>query len=209
VTAPIAERAAGSGLSAYRCRATWKGSLGAGLLVVGALLFGRGLWIGVKAQLAQALLERAWARTLAGGKEVKPWPWADTWPVARLRVPKTGDDVIVLASASGRTMAFGPGHFDGTAEPGEVGNCVLSGHRDTHFAFLRKLSPGDPILLDTADGATHRYRVREDRVIEKHETWIVHAAGVRRLLTLVTCYPFDALVPGGPLRYAVVAEAAP
>lgn len=57
---------------------------------------GSGAWIYVKAQLAQVLLQRAWAGTLAGQRDVKPWPWADTWPVARLVVPSLGIDQIVL-----------------------------------------------------------------------------------------------------------------
>ena len=60
--------------------------------------------------------------------------------------PRFSQDVIVLAGASGRTLAFGPGHLDGSARPGEPGNCVLSAHRDTQFAFLRRLEIGD--LLD-------------------------------------------------------------
>ena len=39
-------------------------------------------------------------------------------------------------------MAFGPGHLSGTPLPGEAGNAVVSGHRDTHFAFLRGLREG-------------------------------------------------------------------
>src|SRR5205823_4776424 len=48
------------------------------LLLSGALCFGDGIWIYAKAQLAQFLLERAWARTLHGERDVKPWNWADT-----------------------------------------------------------------------------------------------------------------------------------
>ena len=71
------------------------------------LLLALGLWqlggaavIHGKAWLAQRLLERAWAVTLAGGGPVKPWPWADTWPVARLKVPALDVDLFVLAGAA-------------------------------------------------------------------------------------------------------------
>src|SRR5262249_17780590 len=58
----------------------------AALMIGGAVLIGEAVWIHVKALLAQVLLERAFAATLATGKDVKPWSWADTWPVARVFV---------------------------------------------------------------------------------------------------------------------------
>ena len=69
------------------------------LVLLGLWQTGSGAWIYVKARLAQVLLQRAWADTLAGQRDVKPWPWADTWPVARLVVPSLGIDQIVLEGA--------------------------------------------------------------------------------------------------------------
>jgi sortase A len=119
-----------------------------GLLGCGIWLLGHGLWIYAKAELAQHLLQRAWARTLAGERAVKPWPWADTWPVARIRLPAHGIDLIVLDGVSGRTLAFGPGHMPGTPLPGRAGVTVIAGHRDTHFRFLRDVQAGDEILVE-------------------------------------------------------------
>lgn len=172
-------------------------------LIAGAVLAADGVSIYAKARLAQLLLFRAWRRTLAGDQRVKPWPWADTWPVARLRIG--GEDSIVLEGTSGRSLAFGPGHVSGTSLPGKNGNCVLSAHRDTQFAVLRNLRPGDPIELQTLDGQLHRYTVRATAVIQKYETWVLAPSG-RAELTLITCYPFDAVVPRGPQRYAIFAE---
>jgi len=170
------------------------------LLITALALFGQSARIYGKARVAQVLLRRAWAGTVRGGKEVKPWPWADTWPVARLSVPASREEFIVLAGASGRTLAFGPGHLDGTAQPGEEGNCVLSAHRDTQFEFLRRLAVGDALELETPDGRRLRYRVFERRVTRKNDTAVL-ARTAEPTLTLVTCYPFDAVIPGGPLRY--------
>jgi len=176
------------------------------LMVPGALLLGDGAWIWAKGWLAQVLLHRAWQRARAGSSRPKPWPWADTWPVARLRVPSLGVDEIVLAGASGRTLAFGPGHVDGTAPPGRPGVCVLSGHRDTHFAFLEKLRAGAEIDLETADGRRTRFRVTSTEVLDRDDTWVLADDGVSDLLTLVTCWPFHAVAPGGPGRFVVWAE---
>ncbi len=163
------------------------------------------LWIPAKAQVAQVMLQRAWQRTIDGNPGARPWPWADTWPVARLRIPEREVDLIVLAGSTGRTLAFGPGHLSGTAQPGKTGNCVLSAHRDTHFSFLRYVLPGEEITLETPDGVTRSFRVTARHIIYDDDVRVLDATG-ETTLTLLTCYPFDAIVPGGPLRYVVRAE---
>ena len=175
------------------------------LLVAAALLFGQGAWIYAKASVAQVLLRRAWRLTVLGGKTVAPWPWADTWPIARLRAPRFREDVIVLAGTSGRSLAFGPGHLDGSARPGDAGNCVISAHRDTQFEFLRLLEIGDVVDLETPEGGRHRYHVFERRVVHKRQVALLENTP-DPTLTLVTCYPFDAVAPGGPQRYVVRAR---
>lgn len=179
-----------------------------------ALLLGLGVWqigeagyIQAKAWLARGLIAGAWARTLTGEATAKPWPWADTWPVARLTVPRLGADAIVLAGGSGRTLAFGPGHVAGSALPGERGLSLVAGHRDTHFGFLRELRVGDAIRVDDRAGGTHDFRVTATEVVDARLTRIDPAA-TRPRLVLSTCYPFEALSPGGPLRYLVFAEQA-
>ena len=174
------------------------------LSLVGSVCIAQGGWIHMKAALAQVLLEQAWARTVAGEAAVKPWPWADTWPVGRLGAPALGEDVIVLSGASGRTLAFGPAHIGSTASPGRDGNVGLAGHRDTHFAFLRNLEPGHELWLDSPEGRRH-YRVETARVVHERDTDVLLPKGGAEL-TLVTCFPFDAVVPGGPLRYVVRAR---
>jgi sortase A len=178
------------------------------LVGVGVWQVGHGAWIYAKANLAQHLLQRAWMRTLAGESGVRPWPWADTWPVARVRVPAHGADLIVLDGVSGRTLAFGPGHAPGSARPGAPGTAIISGHRDTHFRFLQGVVPGDEILVDTPDRPPARFRVREAMVVDARTAVIGSAGDGSAALVLLTCYPFDAIRPGGPLRYVVVAEAA-
>lgn len=178
------------------------------LCAAGLAVAGEAAFIHAKAQLAQFLLTRAWAARLAGAApaDAKPWPWADTVPVARLAVPRLGIDEIVLADASGRTLAFGPAHLAGTARPGDAGHTILTGHRDTHFAFLRDLVPGDTLRLQAADGGWRSFAVTGTTVLDARSARFDAAPG-RAALTLVTCYPFDAVAPGGPLRYAVFGEA--
>jgi sortase A len=175
------------------------------LAVAGVALAARGLWIPAKAALAQGLLAGAWGRAAAGEAQPRPWPWADTWPVARLTLPGR-PPLVVLAGASGRTLAFGPGHVDGSAAPGEGGNVVVAGHRDTHFRALAGLAAGDELVLEAPGGRSRRYRVRETAVVDHRDTRPLLPADHARL-TLVTCWPFDAVRPGGPLRWVVVADA--
>jgi sortase A len=177
----------------------------AGLLAAVAVWqLGAAGWIQAKAWLARGLIDAAWARTLAGEARVRPWPWADTWPVARLVAPDQGIGRLVLAGAHGRSLAFGPGHLSGSAAPGAPGSTVVTGHRDTHFRFLAELAPGSPLRLQAADGAWHDYRVAETVVVHKDRATL--ADDGRDRLVLITCYPFDALRPGTPWRYIVVAE---
>lgn len=176
-----------------------------GLLLISTVVFGKGAWIHAKAVLAQYLISDAWDRRLNGVNKPKPWPWADTWPVARLLVPDLDVDQFVLAGSSGRTLAFGPGHVPGSAAPGEVGNSVISGHRDTHFRWLRALARGKELVVQRPDGRRLRYRVQRMEVVEENDTRVLRQNG-KNVLHLVTCYPFDALAPRGPLRYVVTAE---
>ena len=179
-------------------------ALAAILLGLGAWQLGHGVWIYAKAQLAQYLLQRAWQRTLQGEAHVKPWPWADTWPMARLQMPKYGVDLILLAGASGRTLAFGPGHVSSSAIPGNRGTTILSGHRDTHFRFLAHVSPGDEIFIEMSAKEQYRYRVTRTDIVDARKATV--ATGLDGALVLVTCYPFDSIIPGGAFRYIVTAE---
>jgi sortase A len=174
------------------------------LLAAGAWQAGRGVWIQGKAILAQVLIAQAWSRTLNGEAKVKPWPWADTWPVARLVMPRLGLERYVLEGADGSAIAFGPGHAAGTAQPGAKGNSVIGGHRDTHLAFLREIRPGDALIVERPDGVRVAYRVSSAEVLDRRDVWVMEQAGSTRL-TLITCYPFDALRAGGPQRYVLLA----
>ena len=171
------------------------------LALLGLLLAGQGLWIHAKAVLAQILLERAFAQALATGQPVKPWSWADTWPVARIEVPRLQASAIVLNGSSGHALAFGPGHVERTPDAGEPGTAIYSAHRDTHFAFLGRVRVGDGVRLTRADGALLRFRVTHTEVAPWDASGLDPSAPGRNLV-LTTCWPLNAKTPG-PLRYLV------
>ena len=176
------------------------------LLALAAWQLGGAAWIHAKATLAQHLISSAWEGTKKDGAR-RPWPWADTRPVARLTVPSRGISLYVLAGTSGRSLAFGPGHVDGTALPGSSGNSVIVAHRDTHFAFLRNLREDEEITVEDTRGRLTRYRVREVAVVDKSQTRLLDPADSPQL-TLITCWPFDAVQPGTAQRYVVIADRA-
>ncbi len=172
----------------------------AAVLVTAAFFLFEALWIPVKAELAQFLLEVAWLRTLEGETQARPWAWADTSPVGVLEVPGLGIRQIVLEGASGRNLAFGPTAVTAIHEP----DLLISAHRDTHFNFLGDLRHGELVRVQTV-GETREFRVVDAEIIDSRDSELVVDPGVDRL-TLVTCYPLDAPVAGGPLRLVVTAE---
>src|SRR3546814_16943410 len=89
-----------------------------------------------------------------------------TGPVARLRVPAAEVDLTVLPGASGRTLAFGPAVVEG---PEGLGHQILSGHRHTHFPFLRALPDCTRRELQDAAGTWYAYRVPEHQGISEME----------------------------------------
>lgn len=172
------------------------------ILFLGLYYVATGLWIPLKARVAQYLLEEAWSQSIVSGDLVKPWPWADSWPVGRLQQQRLGVDLIVLEGQSGAVLAFGPGHLSSSALPGSWMHCILAGHRDTSFAFLRDLVIGDTVLLEGAK-RTRTYKVVAMEVLDAENLYF--DGDVVGLLTLITCFPFEQLIPGGGLRYVVTA----
>ena len=175
---------------------------GFALLSTGGALLGQQAWLLVKAGVAERLIERAFVAHLEDGRVHLPWRWADTWPLARIEVPRLGVTRTVLAGASGSTLAFGPGHVDGTALPNRSGNSALAGHRDGWFAFLQELETRDRVVL-TTHGEVRVYTVVETGVRSMWDVEVLEPSAGRQL-TLITCYPFDG-PPGGPWRYVVTA----
>jgi sortase A len=177
------------------------------LLALAAALLAAGLWLPAKAALAQQLLNRAWTATSArdGAVTARPWPWADTWPVARLTLPDASAPLTVLAGASGRNLAFAPALIDGSAALGSHGVSVIAGHRDTHFRALADLAVGDDLTIERPDGAVLTYEVTALDVVDSTRAELRLDAD-DSYLALVTCWPFDAVAVGGRWRYVVTAR---
>ena len=178
------------------------------LMVAGSWQLGHASYLAAKAELAQHLLNQAWGEMKVGAKAAKPWPWADTYPLVKLRLGIDDQPLIVLAGASGRNLAFAPAHVSGSVQPGGSGVSVIGGHRDTHFAVLQHAQVNDVLSIEYPDGQYLEYRVVNIAVVDSRTSRIA-LDSEQPMLALVACYPFDGLSSGGPLRFVVMAEEVP
>lgn len=174
------------------------------LVIIICSFGGQALYLSAKAQLAQYLLQHAWqsasqtpSHTPSHTPTAKPWPWADIEPVAKLHVPRLALQQVVLNHHHSEAMAFGPGLEQSN------GGFVLAGHRDSHFRFLADLKTNDRVILEMRNQQLHHYRIADTLIIDTREQ--NHLSPPEGSLVLITCYPFDQLSAGGPLRYAVIA----
>jgi sortase A len=175
----------------------------AGIAALGLFEAASAAVIPVKAVVAQVLLERAFERSIANHRPVKPWPWADMAPVARISIPRLGLKTIALDSGSGQALAFGPTFLPGAAMPGAPGTAVVAAHRDTHFRGLADVRLGDTIVVEAIDGRSTSYRV-DSTMVTRWDRFAVSSDRSEPRLALVTCYPFGATTHG-PLRFVVQA----
>lgn len=155
--------------------------------------------IALKAWLAPILISSAWKEQQQTATLVKPWPWADFHPVARLQLDRLSIDQWVLDDPSARSLAFGPVMVK------SAGSTNLYGHRDTHFSFLQDVHIGDEISLQSIEGQVARYQVVDQKVAKSGDV-VLPSDPEEKLLVLITCYPFDAILPGGPQRYIIFAK---
>jgi len=125
--------------------------------------------------------------------------------VAKLVIPRLDTQLYVVEGDGTKELRRGPGHLMGTAMPGSKGNCVIAGHRDTHFRVLKDIRKGDDILLETTRGE-FLYRVKTTRIVSPNNTSALEPTSDPQL-NLITCYPFF-YVGSAPKRFVVEAELA-
>ena len=128
---------------------------------------------------------------------------ADPTAFGRIEIPRLRIAAIVKEGADEKTLDRAVGLVPGSAHPGEAGNVVLAGHRDTFFRPLRKIKVNDRIRV-VVPPHTYDYRVQSLRVVSPEEKSVLDSKGVEEL-TLVTCYPFRYVGPA-PERFIVSAS---
>jgi sortase A len=173
----------------------------------GLLLAGYGLYEGFGGRIYQAWHGRELDRELDSLPAVVPTGgarrkimFAQGSAIGRLEIPRLGLSVVVLEGGDHGTLRLGVGRLPNSSLPGEAGNVVLAGHRDTFFRSLREIRPGDEISLRTPQG-TFPYTVEWMRVVNPADTSVLMPTAAPAL-TLVTCYPFY-YVGSAPQRFIV------
>lgn len=127
-------------------------------------------------------------------------------PLGRIEISAIGLTAMIQEGTDARTLRRAVGHIPGTPLPGQQGNVVITGHRDTFFRPLRNIRKDDEITLTTLNGS-YRYRVDSTEVVEPENTEAL-ADSNDAVLTLVTCYPFYFIGPA-PRRFIVRAHMIP
>lgn len=174
------------------------------LFLGGAILLTQGLYMDAKAIVAQGLIAHSWQQRAAASPPPKPWWWADTKAIAKLEVKRLNKALYVMQDDSGQSLAFGPGHLNASANISQDGHVMIAGHRDSHFEFIQNLETGDIIETTNHQSKAVRYRVIDSLILDTSSQDLILQE--ENLLSLITCYPFDGFVPGGPLRYIVNAQ---
>ncbi len=123
--------------------------------------------------------------------------------VGEMYFPVLEATMPIFHGVSEDELVKGVGHVPGSGLPGDGGNIVLSGHRDTVFWRLGELAVGDKIVLEV-DGGDYVYKVGRIRVVDKEDISVV-VPRPREMLTITTCYPFR-FIGSAPERYVVEAE---
>ena len=112
--------------------------------------------------------------------------------MAQIQIPKIDLSQYVVSGTDEDDLAKGPGHYLGTAMPGQAGNVAIAGHRTTHgapFNRLAELAVGDPIYLTTLSGQRLTYIVSAVPVaVSPSDVTVLNDFGDNRL-TLTTCNP--------------------
>lgn len=189
----------------------WANRIAVLIIIIGSLSCIEPIYIFSKAILAQQFLNNAWKTTLENkGKATKPWQWADTFPVAKLSLlgsnnmqqlsaqpelkqlhnKNTLASWIILSGMTGRTMAFGPGWLQDSAKPNHIGNTVISAHNDSHFNILAQVNIGDTLTLEDSEGLTITYRINEMKIVDQSSN-NAYQFSEKKMITLITCYPFE------------------
>jgi sortase A len=121
-------------------------------------------------------------------------------PLGEIRIPKIGLVHTVYEGVTLDVIDVGPGHWPGSAVPGQLGNAVFAGHRVTHtrpFRNLDQLVPGDEVFFTTKHGE-FSYRVTGQEIVGGKDTWIAKPTP-EATLTLFACHP-----PGSAKQRIVV-----
>ncbi|MEU4472740.1 class E sortase [Micromonospora sp. NPDC023888] len=135
----------------------------------------------------------------SAGPSVKPSPPVHGKPLAGLYIPKLDKNWVVVEGVTQQDIRYAPGHYPGSALPGQVGNFSVAGHRNrATFWRLDELDEGDAIVVESKTD-WYVYLVSRSRIVRPTQVEVVAPVPgepdkkpTKRMLTLTTCNPkFD------------------
>jgi sortase A len=171
------------------------------LMIAGLSALGYAAYVVVDAKTYQAVEQKRFEHAR---QNAAPAPaLVDGGSIGEIQIPRLGLMAMVAQGDSAAVLRRAVGHLADTALPGEPGNVVLAGHRDTFFRPLKQMRAGDAIVLTTRDG-DFEYVVESTAVVRSMDTDVIQPTA-RRTLTLITCFPFSYVGPA-PDRFIVRAR---
>jgi len=182
------------------------------LLITGSLLCLHASWLPVKALLSQQLISYSWHQTIERQQKIKPWPWADTYPIAELSFQRLNKSIVVLNGGDPTTLAFSAGAIAPFNQASSTQPFVVAGHRDSHFSFLDEVFMKDIISLADKHGRSQLYQVEAIDIVDA-STGELPILADDSSLVLITCYPFTNIRNAGNFsdndnneRYVITAK---
>jgi len=179
---------------------------------VALIVVGAGILVYVLSQYGlmyreQRRLEKEWTQqnTTRSQAQVRNASMSFNDGVTRVLIPKINLDAMVVEGTGRKQLNLGPGHMTDTPEPGEIGNTVITAHRDTFFRHIYELSKGDTVEI-RRNGKLYAYEVTGKRVVKPEDLSVLKQTP-DRTLTLITCYPTYYIGPA-PDRLVVFARMA-
>lgn len=136
---------------------------------------------------------------------IKPWPWADTFPIAELSFKRLKEDIVVLNGGDPTTLAFSAGAIAPFNQTNSTKPFVVAGHRDSHFAFLEDILMKDVISMTDQHGQSQLYQVETIDIVDASSGQLPVLANNSSLI-LITCYPFNAIGNDANERYVITAK---
>jgi len=138
-------------------------------------------------------------------QQIKPWPWADTFPIAELSFERLNKSIVVLNGGDPTTLAFSAGAIAPFNQVINAQPFVVAGHRDSHFSFLDEVFMKDIISLTGKHGQSQLYQVEAIDIVDASTGELPVLADSSQLI-LITCYPFTNASSSSDERYVITAK---
>lgn len=166
------------------------------LLFAAYEVYGKASAIEAHQKVLSHQLDKAWAQPVTAAATPTETRVRAGTAIARLYIPILKLRWVVVEGVDAGDIRYAPGHYPGTAMPGQIGNFSVAGHRvPSLFWNLQEVRPGDRVVVQTQD-YWYVYRVTVNEIVTPHSIEVVAPAPdrigeapTRAMLTLTTCNP--------------------